>query len=214
VSATSRPPRERLAVFARYPAPGLVKTRLIPALGPRGAADLHAAMTRRTLELAASWAERRRAAAELWISGAGPDEVERPFGRGLPLREQQGADLGERMSRAFEALLAEADAAVIVGTDCPELSAAHLDQAFDALLRSDVVLGPALDGGYYLIGLRRPAPLLFDAIEWGTPSVRRATHERARAAGLELIELLPLRDVDGPDDLAVWTRALEQDRSR
>jgi rSAM/selenodomain-associated transferase 1 len=212
VSATSRPPRERLAVFARYPAPGLVKTRLIPALGPHGAAELHAAMTRRTLELAATWAERRRAAAELWISEAGPEEVERTFGRRLALREQEGADLGERMSRAFDALLAEADAAAIVGTDSPELSAEHLDQAFDALRRSDVVLGPALDGGYYLIGLRRPAPLLFEAIEWGTPAVLRETHERARAAGLALTNLAPLRDVDAPEDLAVWTRA--QGRSR
>jgi rSAM/selenodomain-associated transferase 1 len=117
-------------------------------------------------------------------------------------RDQAGADLGERLAGAFDALLAaEGDRAVVMGSDCPGLEAAHLAQAFDALESHDVAIGPTRDGGYYLIGLARRAPALFEGIAWGTDEVHEQTTARARAADLSIAELPVLDDLDTPADL-------------
>lgn len=192
----------RLLIFARAPIPGQAKTRLIPALGAEGAAALHARLCRRTLELAV-WSG--LACVDLWCS---PDaghpffaECRQTFG--VDLKTQRGADLGERMAGALADALTASRHAVLIGTDCPELDAHDLQQAFDALAQDhDAVLGPAADGGYVLIGLRAPAPRLFEAIDWGSGRVLAQTRQRLAQLGLTWHELPVRRDLDRPEDLA------------
>ncbi len=203
-----RPPTlERLAVLTKHPEAGLVKTRLIPALGAQGAADLHARFIEHTLSIVRRFTESRGPRAEVWLGGgdASPG-FEARFGSGWNLRAQPEGDLGARMARAFASMLADASAAVIIGTDCPELSPGVLHDAFEALVTHDLVLGPATDGGYYLIGLRRPVPALFEAMTWSTGEVCAETIRRAQALDLRIATLPPLDDVDEPDDLCVWER--------
>lgn len=196
-----RYPDARILVFAKAPVPGYAKTRLIPVLGAQGAADLHAGFIRRTVALAV---ESRLAPVELWTSG---DEEMNFFGAfqsviGGLMHVQTGADLGARMSHALEQALEHADFAVLIGTDCPVLGYADLERACAALATGcDVVLGPAEDGGYVLIGLRRSDPGLFDSIAWGTPDVLRQTRERIHRLGWSCHELPFLWDVDRPEDL-------------
>jgi rSAM/selenodomain-associated transferase 1 len=121
---------------------------------------------------------------------------------GVVAREQAGDNLGERLSRAFDELLGGPDdRAVAIGADCPELEAGVIREAFVALEACDLVLGPASDGGYFLIGLRRPVPALFEDIAWGSDRVLEQTLERAKGAGLKTALLGGLADLDTPDDL-------------
>lgn len=195
----------RIAVFARAPVPGKCKTRLIPALGAEGAAGLAAQLLARTLVVIAP------RPAELWCT---PDCEHPLFARlrrnGLRCRAQSGRDLGHRMLHAFSHMLQRAPWAVIVGTDCPELEAADLDRAGAALeAEADAVLGPAHDGGYYLLGLRRPRPELFVHMPWGQPQL--LTRTRATMAGLAMRwEELPVRhDLDRPTDLEYHASCLQ-----
>jgi rSAM/selenodomain-associated transferase 1 len=202
----TRPPRT-LMVFARVPRPGAVKTRLIPALGAGGAARVYRLLLRRTLIAAARVPEVKR---ELWCT-AEPDMAPcTTLARrlGMRLRRQGEGDLGARMAAAFEQALGyePAGPAVLIGSDCPGYQPGYLAQAF-ALLEDrkrplDAVIGPALDGGYVLIGLRRPAPSLFEHIPWGTGEVLGRTCEALTAAGLRWAELPALGDIDRPEDLA------------
>jgi rSAM/selenodomain-associated transferase 1 len=191
----------RLLVFARAPVPGEVKTRLIPALGADGAAGLYARLLERTLTTASTAAV---APVDLWCA---PDIGDPAFATaearwGVALYEQTQGDLGERMCHALGTALIGRQKAVLVGCDCPALSAAALDAAFAALDDHDVVLGPAEDGGYVLIGLRRLSPVLFEGIEWGGDRVLRQTRSRLVALGWRWHELPMLWDVDRPEDLA------------
>jgi hypothetical protein len=200
---------ERLIIFTRYPHPGKAKTRLIPALGAEGAAQLHRQMTEHTLTQVRSWVKAGSRWLEIWFSGAATDQqaIQDWLGADRVYRLQGGGDLGDRMKEAFEAAFAAGmERVVIIGTDCPELDAKLLLQAFQALQTQDVVLGEATDGGYYLIGLRRLVPELLTGIDWGTDRVLQQTLERAKAACLSLTLLPPLADIDRPEDLAVWER--------
>ncbi|SFD66069.1 hypothetical protein SAMN05660831_02038 [Thiohalospira halophila DSM 15071] len=198
----------RLQLFARAPVAGAAKTRLIPALGAAGAAHVHHRLLQRTLEVAERAAARIPGLeAELWCH---PD-IDHPVfraaeARGFRLRQQAGNDLGERMAGALESALEEgAPAAVLVGSDCPGLTAEPVAAAFAEMAAgADAVLGPAVDGGYYLVGLRRPARALFTGIPWGGPEVAAATRARAAAAGLRLAEVATLQDLDTPADLAAF----------
>jgi rSAM/selenodomain-associated transferase 1 len=187
-----------VVVFAKAPEPGRTKTRLAPALGEEGAARLH-----RTLA--------RRAIATAFAANIGPvvlacaPDVAHPFFEAcarefdVALEAQGEGDLGERMSRAFE----RHAPAVLIGTDCPALTATHLREAGRALaLGLDAVLAPAEDGGYVLIALARPAPEVFAGIAWGGPDVLAATRTRMGQAELVCTELPLLWDVDRPEDLA------------
>lgn len=203
--------RERLVVFTRHPTPGRTKTRLIPALGREGAAELQRQMTERTT--AQARIARRRRGTEVQVRFAGGSEglVRGWLGQDLPCQSQGEGDLGERMARAFrQAQQAGLERTVIVGTDCPGLTARVMARAFDALRHSDVVLGPATDGGYYLIGLRRPAADLFAGMSWGTEYVLQQSLQKAKRAGLTTALLEPLDDVDRPEDIQVWRRATAQ----
>jgi uncharacterized protein len=202
-------------VMAKAPLPGHAKTRLIPALGAEGAARLASRFLRETM--AQVLATRL---APVWLRVA-PDVHDAAFavwaGDARVRLEPQGAgDLGKRMAAAFAAALAEgaggdrpaeADGALIIGTDAPALDAAYLQLAAEALTTHDAVVGPAADGGYALLGLRRPQPALFDTMPWSTPAVLALTRERLRAAALRWAELAQLHDVDEPADLVHVPRA-------
>lgn len=189
-------------IFAKAPEPGRVKTRLIPALGANGAAELQRQLIERTLGAAAAAG---LGSVELWCA-PGPDA---PFfaacaGRsGLTLRAQGDGDLGERMARALESALADGVPGLLVGCDCPVFTPAYLREAAAALAEgSDAVFGPAEDGGYVLVGLARgPAAALFANVAWGTAAVMQQTRARLVRGHWRWRELAPLWDVDRPEDL-------------
>ena len=188
-------PVPRLVLFTRYPEPGLAKTRLIPALGPDGAARVHRRLTERSV------ATMRESGLpiELRITGAEPAAFAAWLGDDLVFVPQGDGDLGERMTRA------SSDAPVILlGADTPDLAAAHLIKAATALARSDIVIGPAEDGGYWLLGLARPMPFLFTDMPWSTDAVFPITRARLAEAGLEPKLLVTLADCDRPEDIAHW----------
>jgi hypothetical protein len=189
--------RTAIAVLARAPVAGNAKSRLVPALGAEGAAALQARLIERTVATAAS---ARIGPVTLW---AAPDETHPLFGAmrrqfGVALARQPAGDLGARMHAAVGA----ADgAALVIGTDCPALTADHLHLAAATLRNYDVVVIPADDGGYVLIGLRQPHAALFSGIEWGTATVMDETRRRLQSLTLSWRELLTLWDVDTPHDL-------------
>ena len=191
-----------LQVFARAPVIGAVKTRLVPALGAHGATALHVLLADRVL---AAVADTATAARELWLAGdaAHPWAAAACARGGLTLCMQTGDDLGARMDNAAAAAAARNLMPVIVGTDCWVLDADYLRAAADALAAgADVVLGPVEDGGYVLIGLRRPAPQLFHDMTWSVPTVLAETLRRCHAAAWRVHLLPTLWDVDRPADVA------------
>lgn len=198
--------REMVGVFAKFPKPGKAKTRLIPALGAKGAADLHDQMVRHTLDRVGEVLTNRGTLAKVWTALDDHQVFASHFQTKFPCEPQVDGDLGQKMNSAFTRMLGQVDAAVIIGTDCPDISPGLLRSALDALRRVDVVLGPADDGGYYLIGLTRPTPSLFESMEWSTSSVLEQTMQRAKSLGLS-VQLLPmLSDVDQPEDILEWKR--------
>lgn len=199
---TRHAPGRRLIVMTRFPAPGKVKTRLIPALGPEGAALLHRRMTERTLEVVRRVDIGEPIQIEVCYADAGESEMREWLGPGVGLREQLPGDLGQRMWRAFEAAFDEGmGTAVIIGADHPDLAPDHLLRALGLLRDHDLVLGPAEDGGYYLIGMHRPIPELFTDIPWSTARVHGATLAAAERLGLAVAETALVFDVDLPEDL-------------
>ena len=189
-----------VVVFARAPRPGMVKTRLAGLLGAEGAAGLHARLVKRTLETA-------RAAGFRRIELHGAPDCDDPFFRfcaghyGVTLTAQAPGDLGARMLAAFEAALATHARVLLVGSDCPALTARHLRQAERALREgTDAVLVPCEDGGYALVGLRRVEAKLFECIAWGSVSVMAETRDRLKQLGWTWREFETLWDVDRPED--------------
>jgi rSAM/selenodomain-associated transferase 2/rSAM/selenodomain-associated transferase 1 len=194
-----------VAVLAKAPLPGWAKTRLIPTLGAAGAARAQRSFALQTLATA-------RAASTgpltLWCA---PDVGHRFFRalarcHGVRTVAQPAGDLGQRMAAAMHAHFAPTPGTplLIVGTDCPVLTPDHLQQAADALQSHDAVLIPAEDGGYVLIGLRRPVPEVFQRVDWSTPQVLEQTLDRLREAGASWRVLPPLWDVDEPADWLRW----------
>jgi hypothetical protein len=195
----------RLIVFAKAPQPGRAKTRLIPALGAEGAAALSERLLLHTLAQAAAAAQAWPGTLELCVA---PDVEHRLFRRlavehALTLSAQGEGDIGQRMDRALTRALREqgAEGALLIGSDIPALTTPRLLAAAQALLAHDAVFVPALDGGYALIGLKRPAPTLFEGIAWSTDAVMAQTRAKARKAGLHIAELDPVADIDEPADL-------------
>jgi rSAM/selenodomain-associated transferase 2/rSAM/selenodomain-associated transferase 1 len=198
---------ERLLVFSRYPEAGKTKTRLASALGVEGAARLQREMTEHALSRTRALAAGRPVGLEIHYEGGGAGRMAEWLGPGLAYRPQAGGDLGARMDFAFaEAFRTGAAKVVLVGTDCPGITTTILRSAFDLLRLFDVVLGPAGDGGYYLIGLRQQASKLFHEVPWGTATVAARTLKAATELGLRAVTVDPLVDVDRPEDLPVWER--------
>jgi rSAM/selenodomain-associated transferase 1 len=187
---------DRIAVFARRPLEGRVKTRLSPALPPYLAVSLYQGMLRDALNAAETCGADERWL--FWAEPTGPSFAPRGWKEAI----QSDGDLGERLESAFDSLLTPRSRALIIGADCPQLDGAKLWKAFRALDRVDVVLGPATDGGYTLIGLREPAPGLFRGVEWSTGTVLAQTIACARDLRLRIETLAALDDLDTPDDLA------------
>jgi len=201
-----------IVVFARAPVPARAKRRLVPALGPEGAAELQGRMTRRIVAAAVA---ADVGAVSLWCA---PDSGHPSFrelaGRfPIRLRDQRGRGLGARMGAAMEDTLRRRSFALLAGSDCPGLGEDRLREAAERLAGSavDAILVPALDGGYVLIGLRRFDESLFADVAWGTERVLGETRRRLRALRWRWDELEPLPDIDRPSDLVHLEPAIYSD---
>ena len=196
---------ERLILFTRYPEPGKTKTRLIQVLGPHGAADLQKQMTEHFLARTGGFISDRRVDMEVRYEGGNRGLMEEWLGSHISYRSQGHGDLGSRMARAFsQAFNQGKKRVVIVGSDCPGINETTVRSAFDLLEHFDLVLGPATDGGYYLIGLQQEESKLFENVPWGTAEVGSRTLEIANQLGLRWVKVEPLDDVDRAEDIEVW----------
>lgn len=188
--------KQQLIIFTRFPEAGTTKTRLIPHLGADGAAQLQKEMTEYTVKQA----RRTGARIEIRYTGGTQKQMRTWLGDDLHYTEQGEGDLGERMKRTFSThFSAGAHQVIIVGSDCPSNGWKNIKDAFQSLETSDGVVGPASDGGYYLIGLCNSAPHLFDGVEWGGNQVFEQTMNAA--TGLSIDQLPVLHDVDLPEDI-------------
>jgi len=200
--------KEVLLIFLRAPEPGRVKTRLARDVGDEKALALYKSFVRASLSAARAWSDQDRYR-EIWITYYPEDKKDMVMdwlGRDDIFLAQSGADLGQRMAGAMEdAFELGAQKTVILGTDVPQIRPDHIKQAFERLDATDLVLGPSLDGGYWLIGAcrNRFSPTLFRKMNWGTPTVFADTIDRCRENNLTWSELEMLQDVDTLADLNV-----------
>ncbi len=189
-----------LGVFVKAPVAGRVKTRLAADIGPVLAAELYRRLGRQVV--AATIAATHRTV--VWYAPRAGGRLVRAWLDGLDVsrfHRQSGRDLGRRLHAAFARHFSRgAGRVVIIGSDCPDVDRWLIGDAFTALDRHDMVLGPALDGGYYLIGMRAPHDALFQRIPWSTAAVLQLTLDRARQLGLNTALLPTLRDVDTAGD--------------
>lgn len=198
------PPCNRVILFSRYPIPGKTKTRLIPALGPAGAADLQRRLTEKTLMTVREMSRKEDIEVEVRFEGGNRYKVRRWLGSDIRLNAQGPGDLGDRMHSAFvDAFKKGCRRVVVLGADIPDLGTLHLKEAFDGLKDNDLILGPSTDGGYWLIGLKRPVDL-FKGIAWGTGAVLDSTVTKAHKQGLSFRLLDLLADMDTVEDLRLW----------
>jgi len=194
-------PGGKLIIFARAPEPGQVKTRLIPALGQQGAADFYRRMAQSIINSMLD-AQLCDVAVECLPDSRHGFFMDLLNSRCVELNRQTGSDLGERMAGALRTALGQYQHAIIIGTDAPCLQPAYIQAAMEKLVSGvDVVIGPAEDGGYVLIGMSQLQPGLFTDIDWGTDQVLSQTLEKAEQLGLSVYQLPTLWDVDMPDDL-------------
>ncbi|MBI2059961.1 MAG: TIGR04282 family arsenosugar biosynthesis glycosyltransferase [Nitrospirae bacterium] len=202
--------RFALVIFAKQPRPGSVKTRLCPPLTFHEATALYEAFL---LDLFDGVRKLRRV--DVWIAYA-PRSAKSYFHKVVPRRfrliQQSGKDLGLRMDRAFQGVFKTGyEGICLIGSDDPLLNASDLREAFEGLEKRAVVLGPTLDRGYYLIGLRQPRPELFAGVPWSTNRVWAETLRRVRRLGLDGRVLPRRRDIDHPADLKWLVRILRRD---
>ena len=208
-----------LVIFAKAPTPGEVKTRLCPPLTPDEAATLHGSFILDMLERTKLAVAKLQLPFHRYLACAPSSELvffkimeER---QGVRLLDQAGEDLGQRMHRTFVDLFDKGYKQVlIVGTDVPTLPQSVYQEAFVMLGRSDVVLGPALDGGYYLIGLKQPAEKLFTGVPWSTNQVLAVTQQKAKALGLSVGLTTAWRDVDTIADLQALIAECREDNKK
>lgn len=197
--------RHRLVIFIKNPVPGRVKTRLAADLGHEQALSIYRQLLAHTRAQALACAAER-----LLFYSDTIDEQDEWLAVFFAKHLQQGSDLGARMAHALGQALAGAERAVLIGSDIPGLTADILAQAFDLLEGHDFVLGPAADGGYYLIGMRQPAAAVFEGIIWSTPTVLQATLERIQALGGSCSFLPTLSDIDTAADWQAWQAGINE----
>lgn len=187
--------RPTLVLFTRYPAAGECKTRLMPAIGPEMAASIHRRLTARTVELLRG----SGCPVIVAITGAGETMFAAWLGDDLRYQAQVDGTLSDR-------LLAFLDTAPVIffGADTPDLAEHHVHAAINGLTTHEVVIGPAEDGGYYLVAMREPLPQLLTGMPWGTSEVMPETLRRLDDLGIEPLLLETLADCDRPEDLARW----------
>lgn len=191
-------PDSCLVQFAKVPRVGFVKTRLRPALDDEGCLALHCALVEHVFD---AQLRGQISFQELWWSEPHVFFEELLNDTTVVARCQQGADLGERMAFAFADRLQHYDKVVLIGSDCPAIDSEYLQAAFLALDEVPVVLGPAEDGGYVLIGMTAFAPTLFSGIPWGSEQVLIHTRQRLADLRWQWHELDILPDIDRPEDL-------------
>ena len=192
-------PKLNLVLFARFPVAGECKTRLIPALGPEGAAALHRRLARQTAHLLRDASQ----PAIVAYTGGDAQDFEEWLGSGLEFVRQVDGDLTDRLCAFLDR-----GPVIFFGADTPDLTAHHIEAAIQGLAHSDVVIGPAEDGGYYLIGMRHPLPELLIDMPWSTDAVFPETLRRLDTLGIEPVLLETLSDCDRPEDLARWPELL------
>ncbi|MEL6441315.1 MAG: TIGR04282 family arsenosugar biosynthesis glycosyltransferase [Cyanobacteria bacterium J06621_8] len=198
---------ETLIIFTRYPEPGKTKTRMIPALGAKGAAELQRKMTEHTLGNVERLAALRDLIVKVYFSGGNQQLMAEWLGEDWQYTPQASGDLGKKLQGAFkEAFQLGSQQVVIIGIDCPDIDQITLNQAFNSLQNHDLVLGVAEDGGYYLIGLNQVYSELFTNIAWGSDQVLRQTIDIAQELKLKVDYLPTLSDVDYPKDLPIWQK--------
>ncbi len=194
--------QEKIIIFTRYPEPGKTKTRLIPAIGQHGAASLQKKMTESAVETIKQLSESRSVAIEIRYTGCDATQISQWLSGNYIYRPQSEGSLGDRLDQAFlEAFNTGNKYVIAIGCDCPDLTPAIVSEALDALRMHDIVVGPALDGGYYLIGMRSHIPQLFKGINWGTDQVLEQTLIAITSSGNSYTLLPTLADVDRPEDL-------------
>lgn len=202
-------PSDLVILFTRYPEPGQCKTRLIPALGASGAAALHREMTRRILAQMDELAKRLPHRQEIHYDGGSRARMASWLGSSRHYRRQAAGDIGCRMREAISAHQGRARRLLLIGSDCPDLTGDLLRDAFAALDSHDLVLGPAFDGGYYLIGVHAGSSslvcrTLFQDIPWSSGQVYSMTQARAEQLHLRCHILTTLHDIDTPEDLGYF----------
>jgi hypothetical protein len=194
----------RLLIMSKAPDPGQVKTRLIPLLGAGAAAELYAGLVHNCLAMSTAAG---LCPVELWCTPSTGHPFFRHCQADYPvsLHCQPAGDLGQRMSAALQAALQRSRHAILIGADCPALSAADLGRALELLARgSDIVLGPAVDGGYYLIGMNTHHGFVFEDMPWSSAAVLQLTEQRLQQQGLQWQRLGMRRDLDTADDYRAW----------
>ncbi len=201
-----RYPEGKIIIFAKEPIAGKVKTRLARSIGDEAALQFHEKMLRHTLEMVCRY---KLAVVELHISGNPDNPLIQSLSRefNISIYSQKGDDIGEKMFFALEQSLENSNYSVLIGTDCPVMGVDYLSNALTALLRGqDVVLGPAEDGGYVLVGTRNIKKGWFHDISWGSHHVMEQSRQKMKSSGAKLEELQALWDVDKIEDLQRWER--------
>ncbi|GAB4334201.1 MAG: TIGR04282 family arsenosugar biosynthesis glycosyltransferase [Leptolyngbyaceae cyanobacterium] len=194
-----------LIVFVRYPEADKVKTRLIPALGAEGSASVYKQMAEHTLAQVRELSLLKNVSVQIWFTGGSIAQMNDWLGDDLDYQTQPKGDLGDRLLYAFQTAFSQGNESVIaIGTDCPSLSSSILFQGFQALKYHSLILGPATDGGYYLIGMKQLIPEVFNGIAWSTFEVLQQTVKIAKELGLVIAYLPTLTDIDTPEDLKIW----------
>ncbi len=197
-------PKSRLIIFTKYPVPGKTKTRLISLLGPTGAADLQKRLAEKTYQTAQRFAQFRNIDVEICFENSSEKKMKAWLGPGHSYSHQVPGDIGIRMDHAISnAFVSGHRSVVLIGTDIPDITETILERAFSSLDKNNLVLGPSTDGGYWLIGLSKPADL-FQGIEWSTRHVLRQTLKRAKEQHLKYQLLDKLTDIDTEQSLIKW----------
>ena len=191
--------KKAVICFTRVPRPGVTKTRLLPLLTPMQCAELHRAFLQ---DLSSVY---RQIDADLFVAytpDADWEQLKEVFPTATAFFPQKGHDLGEKMNHAICHVLSLGyDAVILTGSDLPLMEKTHLESGWTALFGADVVLGSTSDGGYYLVGMKKPCPEMFEHQNYGTATVYEHTVKAVKAAGYTLASALPCEDVDTPDDL-------------
>lgn len=202
------PSLQKLVIlFTRVPYPGRCKSRLIPALGARGALQLHQQLVLHILSaIGAFLSERHQVSLSIFFHGGSRQQMQQWLGNGYNYQQQLGCDLGERMATALLHGIQDGRDTVLIGSDCPDIDRSVLDNSLNSLTKAAIVIGPAHDGGYYLIGIAAGTDpelcrQLFENIHWGSNRVFSQTINRAESLGLKTHILETLHDIDTEDDL-------------
>jgi|SRR5687767_15109187 len=189
-----------LIVFLRLPVKGKVKTRIAATAGADNALKIYSQLIAITLDLASSL----DIPVYLFYEGGLPGEKHESS---FYYFEQVDGDLGRKMKSAIQLILQKHSKAIIIGSDCPELSARDIQEAIHQLERQDFVIGPATDGGFYLLACKKFLPGMFDDVQWSTPQVRESLIKNIQAAGRSYHQLRMLHDIDVEEDWIRYSRS-------